>query len=335
MASPQSPVSQEPILQGGKRFFPIQLASLRIDSVPRFSLYFRPSIDQPFVLYCEKNVTFGQAALDRLRENRVRQLFIRDEERSAYSRYLAEHLYQILDDKHLTVRDKSVILYDSAQAVVEDVLGNPSSREHIEHGKKIVGHTVDFMSRDDFLLEHLLRTISCDYYLYTHSVNVVAYSVALAMEAGHRDKATLREIANGALLHDVGKSALDPELVNKRDSLNADEWRQVQEHAKKGLVLVQKSGSLGEIALDIINHHHEKLDGTGYPDHLEGDQISVFVRMVTIADVFDALTTDRHHQKARNTFDALKIMNGEMRHELDPRLLRLFVTMMGGAKAKK
>lgn len=315
-------------------FVPIHIDSLRMETSPPFALYFRPGAEQAFVLYCERKTEFTREAKRRLLQNRIDQLYIAAKDRGFYSRYVADNLADILKDHKLTVREKSAILYDSAQAVVEDVLKKPGERNHIERGKTIVQRTVEFMRSEEFLLEHLLRTISCDYYLYTHSVNVVAYSIALCMRAGHLDPATLREVANGALLHDVGETLVNREAVSKSGALSTEEWNQVRMHPEEGHAILKKGGGLGEIALDIVLHHHEKLDGSGYPHGLKGDEISLFVRIVTIADIFDALTTERHHQKARSSFEALKLMGETMRSELDTDLFRHFVSMMA-AKASR
>ncbi|HPO15688.1 MAG TPA: HD domain-containing protein [Candidatus Hydrogenedentes bacterium] len=321
-------VNPVPIPWGGDRYMPIRMDSIRLDTTPDFALYFRPSPEQPFVLYCERNLPFTRAARKRLENSRVSCLYIKQEERLEYNRYLANHLEDILRDPKLNVKEKSTILYDSAQAVVEEVLAQPPTRETIDRGKEVVQQTINFMTAEDFMIEHLLRAISCDYYLYTHSVNVVAYSVALAMRTGQRNSAMLREIANGALLHDVGKRALNAALLNKTTALSAEEWERMKTHPFEGHRMLREFGAIGEIALDIVLHHHEKLDGTGYPEGLKNDAISPFVRMVSIADIFDALTTERYHQKPHNTFEALKIMQRDMRSELDKDLLRAFVDVM-------
>jgi HD-GYP domain-containing protein (c-di-GMP phosphodiesterase class II) len=313
-------------------YIPVHTDSIRLESIPPFSLYFRPSVDQPFVLYCERKTKFTREAKRRLLQNRINQLYISEKDRGAYSRYVAEHLSDVLKDPRLTVREKSNILYDSAQAVVEDVLKEPTQRSNIERGKAVVQRTVEFMRSQDFMLEHLLRTISCDYYLYTHSINVTAYSIALAMRSGYIDPATLREVANGALLHDVGESVLSGKLKRKQGALTAEEWDEMKRHPEEGLKLLQKTGCLGEIAQDIVLSHHEKLNGTGYPNKLQGEDISPFVRIVTIADIFDALTTERHHQKRMSSFEALKLMGDTMREEIDMQLFRNFVAMMGLSK---
>jgi HD-GYP domain-containing protein (c-di-GMP phosphodiesterase class II) len=320
---------REPVEHEGQRYLPVSIESIRVNSIPPFDLYLQAGSAPPIVLYCERNTLFTAKARRQLENNRVTLLYVRSDNRTAYNSYLADNLEKILKDASLTVKKKAVILYDCAQAVVEDVLARPRSREGIDRGKTVMRQTVDFMTSDDFMLEHLLRTISCDYYLYTHSVNVVAYTVALALEAGYRDRALLRELANGALLHDIGKSAIPAAVLNKPGPLTPEEREQVEEHPRIGYQLLLEQAAVGEIALDIVLHHHERIDGGGYPERLGADRISPFVQMAAIADVFDALTTDRFHQKGRSTFEALSTMLKEMSDELDPELVRAFVEMMG------
>lgn len=281
------------------------------------------------MLYCDPNTPFTAAARNRLRDHHIDRVYVRQGDRNQYCEYLGGHLESLLGDQSIEVKEKAHILYDSAQAVVAEVLEDPTSRERIQRGRDVVRHTVDFMTSDDFLLEHLLRTISCDYYHYTHAVNVVAYSVALAMHLGFKDQPTLRELANGALLHDVGKSKIPDAILNKDAPLTAEEWKQMQAHPLVGHDMLAKETLLGEIALDIVLHHHERLDGNGYPHGLKGDQIAPFTRIAAIADTFDALTSERHHQKGQSTFQALTIMYRDGRHDYDLRYLKQFIEMMG------
>ncbi len=314
---------------GQESYCPINIDALRLQSAPNFPLYFRPGAGRNFILYCDRGEKFDGDVRKRLAENKISHLYIRKDDEQEYSRYLALHLDTILSDEQLSLREKTGILYDSAQAVVEDLLTTPISPEKVKSSRDLVRHTVALITDDDFMLEDLLRNIACDYYLYTHSVNVVAYSVALAMQAGYADHATLREIANGALLHDVGKSTLPKEMLDKNDELSELEWEQMREHPQTGYDMLHNTGSVGEIALDIVLHHHERLDGSGYPHGLSGKSISPFVRIVSLADIFDALTTDRFHQPAKTSFQALRTMQRRMLPQVDITLVRSFIEMLG------
>ena len=103
----------------------------------------------------------------------------------------------------------------------------------------------------------------------------------------------------------------------------------MKRHPEQGHAMLAATGAVSEIALDIVRHHHEKIQGGGYPDNLKGSSISRFVRITAIVDIFDALTTDRLYQKARTSFAALKLMRLKVANDLDPDLFRIFVGMMG------
>ncbi|MFP4501148.1 MAG: HD-GYP domain-containing protein [Candidatus Hydrogenedentota bacterium] len=311
------------------RFRPVFVSSLRINTAPDFDLYLYAAARDAFVLYNERQRPFTDQHLRRLLTNNVTKLYIADQDLGRYRSYLHEHLPTVLAEAQLSVAQKASVLYTSAQAVLEQVLERTPTRASIEEGKAIVGHTVAFMTSDDFRLEHFLRTFSMEYYLYTHSINVVAYAVALALRTGYSDRATLREIGHGALLHDIGMSRVSERIRQKAGPLSEWEYQQVKEHPRAGHDMLRSTGGLGEIALDIVLHHHESLEGDGYPDQLKQPSVSPFVRIVSIANVFDALTTARPHQHALNSFDALQHMRQNPRGNLDQHLLRQFIALMG------
>jgi HD-GYP domain-containing protein (c-di-GMP phosphodiesterase class II) len=122
---------------------------------------------------------------------------------------------------------------------------------------------------------------------------------------------------------------LDDEISQSTRELSIKQFTALKRHPLEGERLLMDLGGLGGVALDIVRHHHEKLNGKGYPDGLKGSEISPIVRVVTITDVFDALTTKRPDRKALTTFEALKLMGSNMGDELDMQLLRKFIEMMG------
>jgi HD-GYP domain-containing protein (c-di-GMP phosphodiesterase class II) len=312
----------------GAKYIGVPLPSLRIDTSPPFNLYFRPGPNQPLVLYCERHVHFTEKAHRVLTENRIDTLYVSQGQYEEYKRYLADHLQDALVDGRISLGSKAEILHLAAVGAVDHVLDEPD-QESVREGRQIVRQAVDFITRRDVLLQDVLHAISGTYYLSAHSVNTMAYAVALAMRCGFRDGGSLREMASGALLHDIGMGHLDPAIHDVQAKLSPDQWIQVKQHPVVGHDTLEKTGALGEIALDIILHHHEKSNGAGYPHGLGGDEISPLVRIVSIADVFDALTTERTHRPAYSTFNALILMRDELRDSFDPDFLRAFIEMMG------
>lgn len=316
-------------VQGESTFIPVSLGSLRIDSITSFDVYFQPAPGQPFVLYAERNLRFTEDARKRLLDNNLDTVYVRGTQRSEYRRYVEENLPAIISDPSMNPDEKSEMLYASATGVAESVIHDPESLENLRRSREIVKNTVNFMLEDRQVLAHLLKSLSSVYEIYTHSVNVVTYGIALAQRAGESDPATLRELAIGALLHDVGKGKIDPAIINCRGTLTGEQWEMMKRHPGHGHEILAATGAIGEIALDIVRHHHERLRGAGYPDNLKGTAISRFVRMITIVDIFDALTTDRAFQKARSSFAALNLMGSQVANDLDQDLFRIFVSMMG------
>jgi len=326
MAGNPEPHAVEPRDAG---FLPISLASLRLDTVTQFDIYFQPRPDQPYVLYAEKNIKFTEEVRRRLIENRITTVYIRANQRHGYNLYIEENLPAILADPDIPPPEKAEMLYSASCGVIESVMEHPHSQGEIRRSREMVRHTVDSMIADKHMFGYLLKTISSSYRVHTHCMNVVTYSVALAQRAGVADPAMLRELAIGALFHDVGKSKIDPDILYKATPLTDREWEIMKRHPIQGYEILNEAGTIGEIALDIVLHHHEKFHGSGYPDNLVGTKISQLVRIVSIADTFDAMTTDRPFQGARSSFTALSTMNMKHGADFDRGLLKIFVGMMG------
>jgi putative nucleotidyltransferase with HDIG domain len=174
-----------------------------------------------------------------------------------------------------------------------------------------------------------MKITSFDYYTYTHSVNVCTFAVSLARQVGISDHKALVELGTGALLHDVGKSKVSERILNKRTHLNRSEYEIIKRHPEWGVEILRETNILSEESYHPVIHHHERMDGSGYPHSLGPSEQHIYSRITAICDVFDALTTQRVYQRAINTFPALKLMYGTMSKELDPTLLREFTVLMG------
>lgn len=162
-----------------------------------------------------------------------------------------------------------------------------------------------------------------DPYTRGHTERVASYSMALAnrLQMGADD---LRRILFGSLLHDIGKIGLRDDIINKPGPLTPEEWVQMKMHPVVGAQIVEKMEFLTG-AVDIVRHHHESWDGKGYPDGLAGDKIPLIARIVTVADSFDAMTTDRPYRKALTTAEALRRLEESAGVQFDPRLARVFI----------
>jgi HD-GYP domain-containing protein (c-di-GMP phosphodiesterase class II) len=167
-----------------------------------------------------------------------------------------------------------------------------------------------------------------DAYTRGHSERVAGLSRALALAAGLSDAAA-ETVAQAGLLHDLGKIGIPEAILHKPAALTVDEWAVMRAHPLTGAQILAPLEFFEEGAV-IVRHHHERLDGSGYPDRLTGASIPLGARIVAIADVYDALTSDRPYRCALPAEGAVSHLRREGGHTLDGDLVELFVAVVGG-----
>ncbi|CAJ0778801.1 Cyclic di-GMP phosphodiesterase [Ralstonia mannitolilytica] len=177
-------------------------------------------------------------------------------------------------------------------------------------------------------LTSLVRLKTKDRYTFLHSVAVCALMVALGRQLGLSDD-EVRDAGLAGLLHDIGKIAIPPEVLNKPGALTAEEFRSVTTHPQAGYDILVGDSNMCGVALDVCLHHHERMDGTGYPHKLAGDGISLFARMGAICDVYDAITSDRPYKKAWEAAYAVQRMVEWRGNHFDPVVFNAFVKSVG------
>ena len=317
-------------LSQGREYIPIRVSSLRLDTVTHFDLYFQAKPGEPEVLYADRALPFDEKSRKRLEDNQVQYLYIHADQIPDYRRYIESNMPQILSDIAVPIDEKSQLLHLTARGVVRDVFEEAGIEEGLGRGRFIVNNTVDFLFGQRNSLRNLVTSASLDYEVYTHSVNVCVIGLALAQRMGYStDK--LVEFGFGTMFRDIGMKHIDPDILNKGGSLSVAEFMKIQRHPIDSEQMLKDMAVDSEIALSIARHHHEKMDGSGYPDGLIGEDIPALVRLCTVVDIFDALTTNRKHKKALSSFDALVVMSKEMRNEIDMEILRGMITMLGFA----
>jgi putative nucleotidyltransferase with HDIG domain len=172
-------------------------------------------------------------------------------------------------------------------------------------------------------LKALMRALDAkDHYTSGHSQRVVHLAMLMAEEIGLREeeKYTLQL---AAFMHDIGKIGMPDSILNKATSLEDYEFRKAKKHPVIGSQIIGEIEELSEVA-SIIRHHHERFDGTGYPDGLRGDAIPFFSRILAILDSYEALVSDRAYRKAKEQDVALKEIEANAGSQFDPYLVKIF-----------
>jgi HD-GYP domain-containing protein (c-di-GMP phosphodiesterase class II) len=174
----------------------------------------------------------------------------------------------------------------------------------------------------------LLRIKSKDDYTFLHSVSVCTLLVAFCRSRG-LDEETTYQAGLGGLLHDTGKALVPDHILNKPGRLTDEEFAVIKRHPRDGYEILMKTPAIGPIPLDITLHHHERRDGSGYPDRLAGDAIGELAQMAAIVDVYDAITADRVYHKGIPAAEALRKILEWSKCHFNPGFAQEFVRCVG------
>jgi len=219
---------------------------------------------------------------------------------------------------------------DQAGALVRGVMANARLGKELELERldSTVRGIIDSIARNAGALVGLQRITAKEDYLFLHSVSVCSLLVAFC-----RARAMAPEVVHqaglGALLHDIGKALVPDKLLNKPGALTEAEFALVKRHAGDSHAMLLKSHGVGPIPLDIARHHHERCDGSGYPDRLVGGQISELAQMAAIVDVYSAITADRVYHKGLPAAAALRQIYEWSKFQFHPQLTQEFMRCIG------
>jgi HD-GYP domain-containing protein (c-di-GMP phosphodiesterase class II) len=314
----------------GANLFPIPLAVMQPGTLAPVDLYIRLKAPERYLLYKRAHAPFHEAARQRLLERGVGALYLPKADERMYQDYVEENIAVIIRDDLVPVEESCKLVYETSSRVMTEVFDDPRSGRNMARARRVVEATVLSVLKRPDSLWHMRTLASHHYHTYTHCVHACMFLVASGQRLLRiRDRATLNRIGLGGILHDVGKSQIPDEILSKPHKLTADEFQQVKLHPLIGLDIARGVKRLPSVAGHIIRSHHEHLDGSGYPDRLAGEEISAIVRLSSIIDVYDALTTERAYSHARTPYLALELMLNETRGQFDERLLRSFVKFLG------
>jgi HD-GYP domain-containing protein (c-di-GMP phosphodiesterase class II) len=223
----------------------------------------------------------------------------------------------------------SGIVAESRRAVVsmfnEARMGRAVEAEQV---MPLVADISESVARNPGALISIARLKTADDYTYMHSVAVCGLMIALARQLG-LDAAQTRDAGMAGLLHDVGKMAIPLEVLNKPGKLTDAEFALVKDHPVAGHKMLLGGTGVSEVALDVCLHHHEKIDGGGYPHGLAGDAISLYARMGAVCDIYDAVTSERPYKKGWDPAEAVHKMAAWSKGHFDERVFQAFVKSVG------
>lgn len=272
------------------------------------------------VLLLSADTVLGPAHIERLQQFDLTSIYIKN---PFTDRVTANDLFDTIPE---VVREETRV---QAVQVVHSAFQNFVINRELD--------TQPFKETAEFLIKeiienrgamiHLTDLRARDGYTFGHSVNVCVLSTLTGMKLGY-DMFKLRELALGALLHDTGKMLVPKDILLKPGPLTAEERQVMEQHPDFGFDILRRQEEIPLVSAHIAFQHHEKFDGSGYNRNLGGADIHEYARIVAIADVYDAITSDRPYKEANLPYEAYEIMMSLANTHFDPFILRLFLNQI-------
>jgi HD-GYP domain-containing protein (c-di-GMP phosphodiesterase class II) len=226
--------------------------------------------------------------------------------------------------------DRAVAIRRQAAGLVKSVMQDARLGKAVEMDRvaPVVENVTASILRNAGALLGLSVIKNKDDYTFLHSVSVCTLLVAFCRSRG-MDADTIYQAGIGGLLHDTGKALIPDHILNKPGRLTDEEFAIVRRHPKDGYDILCRTGGIGDIALDITLHHHERRDGSGYPDRQDESAISELAQMAAIVDVYDAITADRCYHKGMPPAEALRKLYEWSKFHFNPALTQAFMRCVG------
>lgn len=261
------------------------------------------------IILVSKNTVINDYIKSKLKEFGILEVKIYEAE---------ENSYRLSD---FTEKYKDCIL------LIKDLLRGVSSGQY-QDVEKVAFYISDLIykhiSESDFITQGLQRIRHNDEYTYTHCVNTAFYSMLIGNWINLPEK-DLYNLIIASLLHDIGKTRVPPEILNKKGRLDPDEFKIMKQHAEFGYEIVKDLPEFSNEIKEAILLHHERIDGSGYPYGLKGNSINLFAKIISIADVYDAMTQNRIYKKKVSPFESFKMFLTEGVSQFDYPILYEFL----------
>ncbi len=315
-------------------YLSIDPSSIVIGTVIEFDCYIKRYRD--YVIIIDKGTKITQSLYDHL--HRQKNIYIHQLGQEAYSHDASGHqISKEISNSSITqevvqeviysdtpLKKKVSTLYLYAFNTMYQFFSTESQEIAMKEVDTYIEALLHIIKKKSYTLQEFLSPLPDDFTLASHSVSVSLLSTLLANELNMTPH-QLKAICLAALLHDVGNLTMEEAILYKKSILSSEEFETQQQHVLKSVTIAKRNGIHDSKVLLAIESHHEKLDGSGYPHQLIGNQIPVSAQIITICDIFDALTTHRSYRKKYSSFDALMLMQREMKKELNIKFVKLLI----------
>lgn len=242
-------------------------------------------------------------------------------------------VYVVSDMGQYVNRQRIKKVEEAFQKITDKLEGVFSNFKEDEIGTitKVYGMGDDLvkeLSDYKMVFEAIIDSNRVDQYLYRHSINVGILSTMLARWMGLKEEEVI-EISRAGLLHDIGKMAINQEVLHKPGKLTEEEFKEMKKHVSSSYEIIKNIDFISDNIKEGVYSHHEKEDGSGYPRGLKGEEIPLYGKIMALADIFDAMTSNRVYRNMESPFKVMEMFERESFGKLDARCLMVFLEHIG------
>lgn len=299
-----------------RQFFPAPIVSLSHETLEVDLYLLHDSRDEP-ALYRSAGLPFDPADANRLHNTGVKFVYIPLAQHAIYRRMLLDRTNQLFYNPELALKERGKVVRETCSKLIDDVLQFPGWEGALDAVRDISALFNEWSDNRPDEFSYVLDMAAHDFYTTTHMVNVGVACGMLGRELRRDNPELVRHMIEGGFLHDLGKRGVPEDILNKEGKLTPSEWDTMRRHPLLGYEELRRKDGIPNVILEMTRDHHEKLDGSGYPNGLKGAQISFPARVCAVVDIYDALTTARPYRGPIPPVRVLQMMREDVPHRID------------------
>jgi HD-GYP domain-containing protein (c-di-GMP phosphodiesterase class II) len=319
-------VVPNPVSDPLRGFLPVHVSMLKRVKRAPVDVFVQTDRNSAPTLYCRAGLPMENQQLMGLGDAGIREVYVRTGEFQDFGAHLLESVEAVLDGEDISPADRFAALQLAVAVEVEQTARLIDCSKFAVLSQKIGRDIVSFVAASDVAPRDLFRIARHDFNTFTHVTNVASYSVVLAERMGITCEEELQQIATAAMLHDVGKRFIPARILNKPTRLDPDERDIIESHPTRGYEDLCDRPELNHAQLMVVYQHHERIDGNGYPVGVSGHQIHPWAKLVSVVDVFDAMTGKRPYRKSITVQTALEYIARNAGSQFDPEVVQCWMS---------
>jgi HD-GYP domain-containing protein (c-di-GMP phosphodiesterase class II) len=316
------------------KFLPVTLKSLKVGPFNKSELYLKNDTngEKNYILYWKggDRLFINEKREEFIRKN-INKLYVPKNGRKQYLRFMEINIEKVVADESSHPGEKFEILKEVAGNIINDLCAMPGEKCNIKRSKQWIDCIIELIHSAGKDYVDLINVKKHEQYLYGHSIDVAIISLIFAQHLGMNIE-ELSEFGLGVLLQDIGMRQVEPSILNNPTKLNKNEFDIIKKHTDIGYQILQETGQVSDETCLLALLHHENYNGSGYPYGLKRDNISNYVKISRIVDVYAALTSDRPYASAVTYDEACTIMKENMKGLFDTELLDNFIDFLKSEK---